>query len=86
MQSPCPWTGPVGVACWTDSLDIADLVQLDFGYAAGYQHCPIVTTKYGTEGNQIFCAAHSSDCFDRPLNDFPAYTNIRFAHLTGYYD
>jgi len=78
------WTGPYGVAAWTDSVEVGDLVQLDFG--SGFGHCPIITTKGGTSFNLIYVAAHSTDQFDYPISNYSLAIGHRFCKIWGYYD
>lgn len=78
------WTGPYGVAAWVDSVDVGDLLQLDFG--GGWGHCPIITTKGGQTFDAIFVAAHSENHFDYPISYYTTAVGWRFCKIWGYYD
>lgn len=78
------WTGPYGVAAWVDSVDVGDLLQLDFG--GGWGHCPIITTKAGQTFDTIYVAAHSYNHFDYPIFYYTTAVGWRFCKIWGYYD
>jgi hypothetical protein len=72
------WTGPNGEPRWVDGLELADLVQLNFGY--GWQHCPIIVDIGAPRFDAILCAAHSDNCFNRPLSVWSG-ADVRFMHI-----
>lgn len=69
--------GPYGTEVPTeDMLEPGDLVQLDFG--AGWAHNLLVVSVK----NGIHVAAHTDDCFDRPLDSY-FYVKARYIHIDG---
>lgn len=68
--------GPYGAECTAEELEPGDLVQLHFG--TDWAHTLlVVSVKDG-----IRVAAHTDDCFDRPLDRY-FYVKARYMHIVG---
>lgn len=68
--------GPFGKECTAAEAEPGDLVQLNFG--AEWAHTLLVVSVK----NGITVAAHTDDCFDRPLDSY-FYVKARFMHIEG---
>ncbi len=69
-------TGPYGELCGEEQLEPGDLVQLNFG--AEWAHTLLVVSAQ----DGIRVAAHTDDCFDRPLDSY-FYVKARYIHILG---
>lgn len=70
-------SGPYGAEADCDSVEVGDIVQLDFG--AGFAHSAVIVYK---KDQEIRVAAHSFDCDNKLLSDY-SYSNVRFIHIEG---
>jgi hypothetical protein len=72
------WTGPNGVQAWVDGIELADIVQLDFG--AGFQHTPVIVNIYDRTFDGIRVATHSDPHYNYPVSAWGGAT-VRFCHI-----
>jgi len=78
-EGPGPYaveTGPAGVRP-------GDIVQLRFIGNGNFSHSPVVTSVRAPTMEGILTAAHSSDCFDRPLSSYQNVAQVRYLHIVG---
>jgi hypothetical protein len=68
--------GPRGKEVEPDELEVGDLIQLNFD-GQSFEHSLVVSKI----DNDIYVAAHTYNCLDRPLNDY-WWEEIRYIHIS----
>lgn len=75
--------GPYGRAVSMEEVQKGDLVQLIIN-EPDYQHTPIIVSAGEIPSlDTILVAAHSYDCYNRPLSTYNI-KNVRFIHIEGF--
>lgn len=73
--------GPKAVEVDFSGLEIADLIQINFGDDPSFDHTPIVVDVGERTSDTILVAAHSYAANCRPLSSYN-YRKIRCLHIT----
>lgn len=71
------WTGPNGVGASVDGVELADIVQFDYGQ--GWQHTPVIVNIFDRTFDGIMVATHSDPWYNRPISAWGS-VGVRFAH------
>ncbi len=72
--------GPKAVEVGFDRIELADLIQLDFGGDGRFDHTPIIVDVGRRTPETILVAAHSYAAYRRPLATYN-YRAIRCLHI-----
>lgn len=63
-----------------DTVEIGDLIQIDFNGRQGFDHTPIIQDVGDKTPQTVLVAAHSCPAFLRPLSTYE-YSRIRCLHI-----